>query len=102
MAAFDSLHTQALDDFLGICPDFLNQYQTIITAYKSTCQTLLRSWKGRGADAFAQDEKMMLACLQQTEQVLSTLYTAVKDCRDLYAEADSGLGAQNRAVFHES
>ena len=102
MATFDSLHTQALDDFIAACPVFLRRYQSILTTYQSACQTLLQTWKGRGADAFAQDEKMMLTCLQQSEQVLSTLFTAVKDCRDLYLEADSGLGAQNRAAFHES
>ena len=96
MANYNLLNTSYIMDFISKENEIKREYQEMRDRYNAIVKELTENWKGRGADAFADDSKKVVANIAGIEDVLSTVCDTLNDCLEIIRESDSSLGAGNR------
>lgn len=93
---FVLLDTKAFDVALGKKQTLINSYNELNNDYDRIVSTLLASWKGRGATAFAQDAQTVKKNIVGLFDILKIMCDTLSDCRQVFAECDTALGEYNR------
>lgn len=91
----DKLDTSAIIDFLSNENDLKSKYSSITSDWNTVVQGLEEHFKGYGADAFFKDTKKVSCTLDGVGDVLKTMCDTLRDCLDVYNEADVTLGKSN-------
>ena len=73
----------------------LVEYNSIDKDYKTIVDTLLKEWKGNGADAFKSDSEKVKKNLVGIHDVLKSAFDILVDCREVIKECDTSLGEYN-------
>ncbi len=90
------LDTRAFDKALEMKDTLLKDYDTINKNFDDTVNTLLKNWKGRGADAFKKDAQTVRTNIVGLNDILKTMCDMLEDCKEIFAECDSALGEFNK------
>ena len=93
---FVLLDTRCFDQAIAMRPSLVQQYEKIDTTYTETVETLLKNWKGRGAEAFADDARTVKTNITGIFEILKVMCDTLEDCREVFAECDKSLGDYNR------
>ena len=93
---FVRLDTAAFDKAKAEKERILSEYNSIDRDYKTIVDTLLREWKGQGADAFKSDSEKVKRNLSGLHDVLKTAFDTLDDCLEIFKECDTGLGEYNK------
>lgn len=93
---FVLLDTKAFDAALEKKQALINSYNELNNDYDRIVSTLLASWKGRGATAFAQDAQTVKKNIVGLFDILKIMCDTLSDCRQVFAECDTALGEYNR------
>lgn len=90
------LNTAAFDAFLAQKDKIPARYTALATRFDTAVATLLRQWKGEGADAFAADSTVLQKNMTALDETLSTLCATMADIHELLQQQDARLGQSNR------
>ena len=90
------LDTKVFDQFIEQSVSFEERYRAINESYDEIVRTLLANWEGEGADAFRTDANAVRSNITGIYDILKTMCDTLKDCRQVFAEADTALGEYNR------
>lgn len=90
------LDTKAFDAAIGMKDDLIRSYDALNTEYDRIVNTLMQSWKGRGATAFQRDAETVKTNINGIYDILRTMCDTLEDCRTIFAECDAALGEYNR------
>lgn len=96
MAEYNLLDTRAFENFINSQKDLKTRYSDISTRYQNIVRELMKDWKGRGAEAFQEDSQKVMSNISGIQDILSTMCDTLRDCRDIFGECDTSLGANNR------
>lgn len=96
MAEYNLLDTQAFEHFIEKAPELNQKYKELSKKYTSIAETLLSNWKGKGAEAFEKDVNTVSANISGIGDILSTMCDTLRDCREVFGECDTSLGASNK------
>ena len=90
------LDSRAFDRFINQKQDLIRRYNEINRNYDMIVRTLLSSWQGRGANAFARDAFTVKKNITGIFDILRIMCDTLTDCREVFGECDKGLGEYNR------
>ncbi len=90
------LDAKAFNNAIAKKDSLIRTYDELNQEYDRIVSTLLRNWQGRGANAFAQDARTVKTNITGIYDILKLMCDTLTDCRDIYAECDTGLGEYNR------
>ncbi len=90
------LDTKAFDAAIAQKDGLIQAYDALNTEYDRIVSTLLRNWKGKGADAFMNDAQTVKTNITGIYDILKIMCDTLTDCRAVFAECDTGLGEYNR------
>lgn len=94
---FVSADITAIARFMDESPAIIREYDEIKKQFNTINETLLKSWKGDGADAYKRETDHILENIGGIKDVLDGLNnSAIKDIRDSYSKLDEELGQFNR------
>ena len=95
------LDTSAFENAMKKRSEILKEYNAILSKYDIIINTLLKDWKGSGADAFRKDAKTVNTNIASLSDILTTLCDTIADCRDVFQECDKAMGEHNRQPLKE-
>jgi len=90
------LDSKAFDNAIAKKDELVNTYNQLNDDYDRIVTNLLNNWKGRGADAFAEDARTVKTNIVGIFDILKTMCDTLIDCRAVFAECDTALGESNR------
>lgn len=94
---FVSADITAIARFIDQSPEVIREFDAIKDKFNSINATLLKSWKGDGADAYKKETDHILENIGGIKDVLDSINnSAIKDIRDQYSKLDEELGEFNR------
>ena len=96
MAEYKRLDTGVFNEFIENQNSILKEYDSIKQEYDAIVKDLTAVWKGRGADAFAEDARTVKANIVGIGDILQTMCDMLIDCRDVFDECDGAIGTANR------
>lgn len=95
--AFVSADISALAKFMSDSEDAIREFDAIKDQFDAINATLLKKWKGAGANAYKQETDHILENIGGIKDVLDSINNgAVKTIRDEYSKLDEQLGEFNR------
>ena len=89
------LDTRAFDAAVAKKDGIIKKYNAINKDYDTIVKTLLKNWKGRGADAFKKDSDTVRTNIVGVYDILKTMCDTLEDCRDIFTECDQAMGEYN-------
>lgn len=98
LSQYNILDTLEFEKFIGKQNDLKKRYNDIQKRYTTIVDTLMKDWKGHGADAFYNDSKKVVSNLRNIGDILSTMCDTLSDCYDVFKECDTQLGKNNREI----
>lgn len=94
---FVSADIEAIARFIDQSPDVIKEFDEIKKKFDSINSTLLKTWKGEGAEAYKKETDHILENIGGIKDVLDGINNgAIKDIRDQYSKLDEELGEFNR------
>lgn len=94
---FVSADTTAIAKFMTDSAEVIKEFDSIKTEFNTINETLLKKWKGDGADAYKYETDHILENIGGIKDVLDGINnSAVKSIRDEYSKLDEELGAFNQ------
>ena len=94
---FVSADIEAIARFIDESPEVIKEFDSIKDKFNSINDTLLRKWKGEGADAYKKETDHILENIGGIKDVLDGINnSAIKSIRDEYSKLDEELGEFNR------
>lgn len=94
---FVSADITAIARFIDQSPEVIREFDAIKEKFNSINSTLLKSWKGDGAEAYKKETDHILENIGGIKDVLDGINnSAIKDIRDQYSKLDEELGEFNR------
>lgn len=94
---FVSADITAIARFIDQSPEVIQEFDAIKETFNSINATLLRSWKGEGAEAYKRETDHILENIGGIKDVLDSINNgAIRDIRDQYSKLDEELGEFNR------
>jgi len=90
------IDTRVMDKCIAQKDSFIARYDVIVTSYDEIVKKLSAQWKGKGADAFLSDAKKIRTNITGIADMLSTMCSALEDCREVIRNSDSSLAEFNR------
>ena len=94
--AIVKIDTSAFDKAIAQKEAILKEYNSIDQDYKTIVDTLLKEWRGSGADAFRSDSEKVKKNLTGIQDVLKSAFDILSDCREVIKECDVSLGDYNQ------
>lgn len=98
---FVVLDTRAFDAAIARKQGLINSYNALNQEYDRIVSGLLANWKGKGADAFSKDAKLVKTNITGIFDILKTMCDTLTDCREIFGECDASLGEYNREAAKE-
>ena len=95
-SGFVVLDTRAFDEAIAETQALIRSYQALNQKYDDIINQLMENWKGRGATAFHKDATTVKTNIVSIYDILSTMCDTLRDCKEIFAECDAGLGDYNR------
>lgn len=96
-AKFVSADIEKIDLFEKESANVIKEFNDIKKGFEDVNSTLLKNWKGEGADAYKQETDHILENIGGLEDVLTTINESVlKDIKAAYMELDNALGEINK------
>lgn len=99
MADFNVLDTRKFDDFISQKDSLIKRYDELSEEYDTIIKNLLENWKGRGADAFAEDSQAIKMNIAGISEILNTMCDVLIDCKSVFSECDEALHESNKTAF---
>ena len=93
---FVLIDTGIIDQAIGMRGDLLRQYNEINTEYDRIVETLLKNWKGSGAQAFRDDATKVRSNIAGIYDILKIMCDTLEDCKYVIRETDAAIGDYNR------
>lgn len=98
MSGYKLLDTRKFDEFISNSSNIRKEYDDINLKYKEAMSALKENWRGKGADQFFSDAKMMQSNLDCIADILQTMCDRLIDCRDVFSETDTTIGEENKKL----
>ena len=96
---YNLLDTQKFDAFINARSSLLSEYDDINQRFTAIVQNLSSNhWRGRGADAFANDAQQVRTNINGINDILKTMCDTLIDCRTVFEECDSALKVANESA----
>lgn len=93
---FFLIDTRKIDQAISMRGDLLRQYDEINTEYDRIVGTLLKNWKGSGAQAFRDDATKVRSNILGIYDILKIICDTLEDCKYVIRETDTTIGEYNR------
>lgn len=98
MSEYKLLDTHYFDEFIKQTTKWNNEYIRIQKQYDAIIEYLDDNWKGKGAQAFQEDAKLVKSNIAGIGDILKTMCDMLYDCKDVFSESDQVLGENNREI----
>lgn len=89
------IDTALIDKAVSRKEHILSEYNAINDEYDRIIRDLLKSWQGKGADAFRRDAEKVKSNISGIYDILKIMCDTLEDCKEIIAEADTSLGNYN-------
>lgn len=89
------LDTRIIKEAISKKQDMLNEYNSIVSDFESSVNTLLNNWKGYGADSFNDDVGKLKRNFGEFSDRLRSLSDMLDDILMLIEQKDTELGNYN-------
>lgn len=97
MSEFVSADISKISKFEKDSAETIAEFNSIIEKFDSINATLLRAWKGEGADAYKKETDHILENIGGIKDILDSINNGVvKDIKDIYTQLDNDLGEFNK------
>lgn len=94
---FVSADISKISKFAEDSAEAIQEFNSIIEKFNSINETLLRVWKGEGADAYKTETDHILENIGGIKDILDSINNGVvKDIKDIYTQLDNDLGEFNK------
>ena len=94
---FISADIVAIADFMKKSEEVIKEFDSIKKEFNDINKTLLKKWKGEGADAYKYETDHILENIGGIKDVLDGINNgAIKSIRDEYSKLDEDLGEFNK------
>lgn len=96
MGDYISADIGALEAFIQKSQDAVKTFTSIKDDFKTINDTLLKTWKGEGADAYKQEVDHIMENVGGIEEILKSINEGViNDIKNTYNQLDKELGEFN-------
>lgn len=94
---FVSADITAIAKFMEDSAEVIKEFDSIKSEFNTINETLLKKWKGEGADAYKYETDHILENIGGIKDVLDAINnSAVKSIREEYSKLDEELGEFNK------
>ncbi len=96
-SGFVSADITAIAKFMEDSAEVIKEFDSIKSEFNTINETLLKKWKGEGADAYKYETDHILENIGGIKDVLDAINnSAVKSIREEYSKLDEELGEFNK------
>jgi len=90
------LETKAFDEFISQKENILTRFNDIQEDFDNIKNELLKDWKGKGAEAFEKDAKVVSKNIGGIYDILKIMCDTLTDCREVFEQCDRKLHDYNQ------
>lgn len=97
-----TLDTRAFHEAQQKAGTFVQTYQQLNQDYENIVNTLLKNWKGNGADSFYNDAIQIKKNISGIYDILKAMCDTLQDCEKVFEESDKALGDYNSTQSNQT
>ena len=93
---FVLLDTSSFKAVIDQKESLIQEYDAINAEYDRIVNALMANWKGKGAEAFAEDAKKVKTNIAGIYDILKAMCDTLTDCNDIFNQCDTSLSEYNK------
>ena len=90
------IDSRVIDRCIEQKDSFISRYDKIVTDYNQIVDRLSQNWKGKGADTFIKDARVVRTNIKGIADILASMVNVLTDIRQVIGDVDRQLGENNR------
>ena len=90
------IDSRVIDRCIEQKDSFISRYDKIVTDYNQIVDRLSQNWKGKGADTFIKDARVVRRNIKGIADILASMVNVLTDIRQVIGDVDRQLGENNR------